>query len=123
MRAYTKAMVSFGILVILIIGLYSFTDWFSKTTGYVLGEDEKVRLAQCLQNQNAVLYVASPCPACDEQLALFGAGASELLYVQTCTSVSVCPRGAPSWNIKGEAYYGVQSLEHLIEISGCAVTQ
>ena len=46
MRQYTKTMLTFFVLVILLTGMYVFTDWFSKTTGYVLGEDEKTKLAQ-----------------------------------------------------------------------------
>ena len=81
MHSRTRAIISFIILVILLFGLYSFTDWFSKTTGYLLGEDEKVKLAQCLAGKGSVLYMSSTCPECKSQLILFGETASKYLEI------------------------------------------
>ncbi len=119
MEPYRRAMLTFGVLVVLVIGLYGFSDWFSKTTGYVLGEEDKIKLAQCLTGQNSVLYVAENCALCDEQLALFGTQATSFLTLQTCSSIEECPRGAPAWDINGQSHIGVQSLERLGTLSGC----
>jgi hypothetical protein len=51
MQAQTKVFLTFGILVLLIGGLYLFSDWFSKVTGYQLGEDQKIRFIQCLNER------------------------------------------------------------------------
>ena len=123
MEARTKAMISFAVLVVLLFGLYGFTDWFSKTTGYVFGEDEKVILAQCLDGKKTVFYVSETCPKCDEQLEYFGNTASDFLRVFECDDAETCPAegGVPAWKINGEFYYGIRELNDLIEISGCDV--
>ena len=119
MRAYTKVLVSFAILVLTIFGIYVFTNWFSKVTGYTLGEDEKTRLASCL-SEKSVLYLSPNCFDCEDQLEIFGV-AAELLKIKSCTSVEKCPdlKGFPAWNIEGKTIYGKKSLQELIEASGC----
>jgi ribosomal protein S27E len=112
-------MLTFGVLIIVLFGLYYFSDWFSKATGYVLGEDEKEKLATCLNGKNAFFYVSSTCPDCEEQLDLFG-NAKDVLNVITCSSADECPEGGvPAWQIGKQIFYGVKSLEELIKISGC----
>ena len=121
MEARTNVIISFFVLVILITGIYFFTDWFSKTTGYVLGEDEKVKLAQCLSGEGSVLYVSETCFSCDRQLKKFGNTATALLRIVTCQSAETCAAegGVPAWKINEQFYYGVQDLNDLIEISKC----
>ena len=106
----------------MLFGLYFFSDWFSKTTGYALGEDQKVNLATCLKNKDSVFYTSLTCPNCDKQLALFGDDASKILNVVVCTSIDECPNGGvPAWKIGAQTSYGVKQLDELISISGCEV--
>ncbi|MCH7568121.1 MAG: hypothetical protein IIA87_01750 [Nanoarchaeota archaeon] len=123
MKPRTRVFVTFSILVMIIVGLYFFTDWFSKVTGYVLGEDEKIKLAQCLDGKNAVLYISSTCPDCDKQRELFGEEAFKFISYFECKSIEECPdlKGVPAWKINGEFYYGKKSLGSLQKISGCGV--
>lgn len=125
MEARTKAMISFVILVLLIGGLYMFTDWFSKVTGYALGEDEKVKLSQCLDGRGAVLYTSATCPSCEDQLEIFGETATKFLDIIECDNVDKKPcsdlKGVPAWKINGEFYYGEKNFKELIKISGCDV--
>ncbi|MEK6846876.1 MAG: hypothetical protein AABY16_01780 [Nanoarchaeota archaeon] len=124
MEQIGKTMLTFGVLVFIIFGLYFFSDWFSKTTGYVLGEDEKLRLAQCLTSKDAVFYRSDTCPACDEQLELFGQDAIRFLNVFTCASVNECPEGGvPAWKINGQIYYGIDQFNELISVSECDLDQ
>ena len=81
MKQFTKVMVTFGFLALLIFGLYTFSDWFSRTTGYVLGEDEKIKLAQCLEGENTKFYVSDTCPSCDVQKEKFGETAMKFIDV------------------------------------------
>ena len=121
MNQYTKTVLTFGALVVLLIGLYFFSDWFSKTTGYVLGDDEKANLATCLKSKGALLYVSNTCPDCDEQIRLFGQ-ASRLLDVVVCKSAEECPEGGvPAWKVNNKYYYGLLGLDELIMLSGCSV--
>jgi len=124
MEARTNVIISFFVLVILITGIYFFTDWFSKTTGYVLGEDEKVKLAQCLSGKNSILYVSEECFSCDKQLEKFDNTAVGFLRIVTCKSAETCAAegGVPAWKINEQFYYGVQELNDLLEISGCGVS-
>ncbi len=125
MQPRTKAMISFVILVVLIFGLYFFTNWFSIVTGYTLGEDEKMKLAQCLKGNGAILYTSATCPACNSQLEIFGETAVKFIESFECKSAEqgICAdlKGVPAWQINGEFYYGFKNFKELIEISGCEV--
>lgn len=122
MEQFTRTILTFGILVFIIFGLYVFSDWFSKTTGYVLGEDEKLRLAQCLEIKGAVFYRSATCPDCDAQLELFGNDATKFLNIVDCVSADECPEGGvPAWEIDEKKYYGLQQFNELASISGCVV--
>ncbi len=122
MNQTTRTMITFGVMVLLIFGLYFFSDWFSKTTGYVLGEDEKVKLAQCLSTKGTTFYISSTCPDCEKQLELFGDTASAFLEINSCEHVDDCPSGGvPAWRIEKQMYYGVKQFDELVSISGCNV--
>jgi len=104
----------------MIVGLYLFTDWFSKTTGYVLGEDEKIKLAQCLNDKNSVFYYEENCINCYKQIEDFGEAISYISMFD-CTNTDVCSnlRVLPAWEIDGSLHYGRLGLDELIELSGC----
>ena len=122
MDQYAKTMITFGVLVLVLFGLYYFSDWFSRTTGYVLGDNEKLNLATCLKNKNAVFYISETCPDCNKQLDLFGKDASKLLNVFVCQNADDCPQGGvPAWRIGKQVHYGVKDLSELISISDCEV--
>ena len=125
MQPRTRAIISFAILIIVLFGLYFFADWFSKATGYALGEDEKIKLAQCLSNKETVLYTSTTCPNCDMQLKLFGEEASEYLNIFEChdleTGDCTSLQGVPSWKINDKFYLGFKNFKELIEISSCDV--
>ena len=125
MQPRTRAIISFVILVVLLFGLYFFAEWFSRTTGYALGEDKKIKLARCLEEKNAILFTSATCPSCNNQIMLFGETASEYLKVFECESAdqSQCSdlKGVPAWKINREFYYGFKNFKELIEISKCKV--
>lgn len=122
MEQQTKTFLTFGALVIVLFGLYFFSDWFSKTTGFAPGPDEKLTLAQCLTDKGAVFYRSSTCPLCDEQLELFGADAGKLLIIIDCRSAEQCPAGGvPAWKIGSQTHYGVKQFGELLSISNCAI--
>ncbi len=120
METKYKTMVSFVFLILLIFGLYFFTDWFSKVTGYVSGEDEKTILAQCLDFQESELYVEENCAQCAKQIGEFGS-AIKFLEIVDCTEIK-CEglREIPAWYINGSVYYGYKTLNELEDISNCA---
>lgn len=121
MNQYTKTMLTFGALVIVLFGLYYFSDWFSKTTGYVLGEDEKAKLATCLDDKNTVFYISENCPDCEKQLEMFGES-KRFLRIFSCTTADECPEGGvPAWSIGKQIHYGVKEFDELISLSGCDI--
>lgn len=116
-----RVTVSLVVLIVLVIGLYFFTDWFSKVTGYFTGEDERVKIADCLAEKDAVLFITSTCLDCEAQLDVFGAEASERLPIIQCPSQEDCPsaQGFPSWIINDNKLRGVQDLDSIKKSSGC----
>ena len=44
MNRQQQVFLTMGVLIVLIIGMYVFSDWFSKVTGYFTGADEKIKL-------------------------------------------------------------------------------
>lgn len=120
MEQTARTLITFGVMVLVVFGLYFFSDWFSKTTGYALGEDEKLKLAQCLSNKEAVFYRSPTCYDCDEQLEIFGETATGFLNVVSCQTADDCPDGGvPAWKIGSQTHYGVKQFDELISISGC----
>jgi len=121
MNQRTKVIFTFTVLVVLIFGLYLFTDWFSKVTGYALGEDEKMNLAQCLSKKGAVFYTSPTCLPCLKQKEQWSDESLKLLIIIECKSVDDCPDvgGVPSWKISGQFYYENLNLKEIKRISGC----
>lgn len=129
METQYKVLMSFAILVVLIFGLYFFTDWFSKVTGYIGGEDERTKLAQCLDEKRAEFYGGKYCADCEKQLMLFGSSVGFLHYIECETNTrgevvdSRCDnlREIPAWYIDGEIHYGFMDLAELKEVSNCDI--
>ncbi len=126
MEKSTRTIATFFALVLIIAGLYFFSDWFSKTTGYVLGEDEKIKLAQCLAgDKKSVFYTENDCADCFKQIERFGEEAFSSIPVVDCSQNNICDslKTLPAWEIDGKFYYGDRELGELIEISGCDIKE
>jgi hypothetical protein len=121
MQKRFKVYLTFGILVLIVGGLYIFTNWFSLITGYFKGEDEVVRLAVCLNGKGAEFYGTTFCADCEKQTKAFGYAFSNIKYVDCGKDKEFCPniRSIPAWYINGQIYYGYKEINELKEISGC----
>lgn len=121
MKRKTKLLATFAVLVILIGGLYMFTDWFSKITGYFAGEDEKTRLAQCLDGKNVEFYTTTYCADCEKQKELFKSAFKFVNQVECGRDISLCPgvKTLPAWYINKTVEYGFKNLTELQQLSGC----
>lgn len=84
-------------------------------------------LANYLTQIGARMYGAYWCPYCMRQIALFGEAFDTINYVecdargenaqpQLCIDAGI--EGFPTWDINGELYPGLRSLEELAELSG-----
>lgn len=120
MDSALRVILTLGILVMLVAGLYVFSDWFSKTTGYVLGEDQQIRFVQCLGEKQTVLYLKDDCVDCFRQGEIFAENAFDLLDVAYCDELDCSNlKSLPAWEISGKLYYGKKDFKELSEISGC----
>ena len=122
MENRSKAIVTFIVLVGLVVALYLFTDWFSKTTGLAVGEDPDNALAKCMTEKGVKFYGAKSCPNCEKQKVLFGTSAFQFLnYIECLNSPSACAnlKGVPAWYINGSIYYGIKTPDELRKLSRC----
>lgn len=121
MERRTTLILTFGFLVFLIVGLYLFTDWFSKATGYFVGIDENAKLAYCLDGKGAEFYCTKFLPECEKQRNLFGSSLNSIYTKECGKNNENCPnlKEVPAWYIDKEIYYGFKTLQELREISGC----
>ncbi|MBW4555063.1 MAG: hypothetical protein KME59_03825 [Trichormus sp. ATA11-4-KO1] len=88
----------------------------------------EIALAQHLQQTHAKLYGAYWCSHCYEQLYLFGQQALSLINRIECdpqgknSQPELCKvariEGYPTWEINGNIYTGLQSLDNLAALSG-----
>ena len=122
MDAQRRILISVVVLIVLVFGLYFFTDWFSKVTGYFSGEDENTRLAQCLDGKNVEFYSSVYCPKCEKQREELGGAFKFITQIDCGKDMENCDniREVPAWYINKTIVYGLQNRSELRELSGCA---
>jgi glutaredoxin len=87
----------------------------------------EAHLAQHLSETGATMYGAYWCPHCADQKEAFDGAVDQVPYVecaadgenaqpQLCQDKGV--QGYPTWEINGQLYPGVRSLEELAQLSG-----
>ena len=121
MEKRTQVMLTFLALVLLITGLYLFTNWFSLFTGYFTGEGEINKLITCLNDKDAEFYTSLFCADCEKQQKLFRQEFSSIKQVNCGDKKENCPniRSIPAWYINGNIYYGYKDLNELKNLSDC----
>ena len=92
-----------------------------------ISSTEKIKLAEHLTKEGAVMYNAYWCPHCHDQKEMFGKEASEKLNLVECAKDGfnnkreLCEAkgvtGFPTWEINGALDSGVKSLKELAELS------
>tara|TARA_Y100000034_G_C6821465_1_gene370004 strand:+ start:120 stop:476 length:357 start_codon:yes stop_codon:yes gene_type:complete len=82
--------------------------------------------AECLTEQNAVMYGTDWCSYCKTQKALFGKSFEKVDYVNCDFNKEECllegVTGYPTWKINEETYLNVQPLEKLAALTGCSLS-
>ena len=87
----------------------------------------QVSLAKYLSGRGATMYGSHTCSHCERQKQLFGRAFGHITYVECGRSgpdpdPTLCAakkiRSYPTWEIEGEFYEGVRTLEQLGRISG-----
>ncbi len=124
MEKSTQVLLTISVLIGLVMGLYVFSDWFSKTTGYTLGEDQKIHFAECLKEQGTTLYITQDCWDCEQQQDLLGATVFVYVPIITCGE-DLCQglEKVPAWGINGTFYYGKKTFQELDQLSSCDIPQ
>ncbi len=92
-----------------------------------ISSPEKIKLAEHLTKEGAVMYNAYWCPHCHDQKEMFGKEAAEKLNLVECAKDGfnnkreLCEAkgitGFPSWEINGSIDSGVKSLEELADLT------
>ena len=92
-----------------------------------ISSPEKIKLAEHLSKEGAIMYNAYWCPHCHDQKEMFGKEAAEKLNLVECAKDGfnnkreLCEakgiKSFPSWEINGSIDAGVKSLKELAEIS------
>src|SRR3989344_1583210 len=123
MDSRRRVFISILALFALIAGLYFFTDWFSKATGYVLGEDQKIAFANCLKDKKTTLYLSDDCLDCERQREELGEQAYAVIDKVICDKKRLCGglKEVPAWNIDGKFYYGIKDYDDIDELSSCEI--
>jgi len=121
MKKRIQVLITFIFIIILITGLYIFTDWFSKVTGYFTGEDEKTNLAQCLKEKGVEFYTNNYCAECEKQIKIFGKAEKYINKIDCGRNQEKCPniKKIPAWYLNKTIVYGYKNLTQLDELSGC----
>lgn len=83
--------------------------------------------ADCLTEQEAVMYGTDWCQYCKNQKALFGKSFKKVDYVNCDFNEEECSlegiTGYPTWKINDKAYSGVQPLEKLAALTECSLSK
>lgn len=98
----------------------------------VVAVSPEASLAQHLATTGSTMYGAYWCPHCADQKAMFGDAVDQLPYVECaddgenaqpdlCRAKGI--QAYPTWEINGQLYPGVKSLEDLAQLSGYAPAQ
>ena len=92
-----------------------------------ISSPEKIKLAEHLSKEGAIMYNAYWCPHCHDQKEMFGKEAAEKLNLVECAKDGfnnkreLCEakgiKSFPSWEINGSIDAGVKSLKELAELS------
>ena len=94
-------------------------------TGYIVEESELDKFARCLSSKGVKFYGSKYCGYCKKQKEIFRNAIIYIDYIECTKSENkeVCSklRGVPAWDINGEIYYGLQSLDKLSQLSNCSL--
>jgi hypothetical protein len=110
-----KVLLTFILLVLFVSAFYLFSEWVSKTTGYIVGEDERTKVALCLGEKNTSLYGDIRQKNTALQLNEFGSAIKFVNYHE-CNN---CFDVLPVWIIDNKKYIGYYNLTSIKSIAGC----
>ncbi len=106
------------IILIILFSLFGVYSYMQKPGQY----DDFVK---CLTDKNIVVYGNDYCSYTNQQLNFFGKSKKYLNYIKCVDNEKLCDEKGveitPTWEIDGESYSGIQSLEKLSALTGCEI--
>jgi uncharacterized membrane protein len=116
-------------LSVIVVGVVFLGSFFiqSKELGARSSDTLQVGLAKHLRSEGAAMYGTYWCPHCNAQKELFGSAFKYIMYIEcdprgVNANPALCAekgiRRYPTWEINGNYYPGLKSLEELSELSG-----
>ena len=117
------------LLILFLIALPLQSNHLTNKELVITSESSKkaIRIANHLNQNGVIKYSAYWCPKCLEQAEFFGKKAYKKLSVIECATdgknskTELCIekgiKGFPSWEINGEIFLGVKTLEQLSELT------
>jgi uncharacterized membrane protein len=127
-RPWKDWLINTGAAALVVVGVMQLHYSNLLTPGFGRADPQLQALATHLSEQDARFYGASWCPACQQQLDLFGAASDELPYVEcsprgrgglmasACLTAGI--ESYPTWVINGQRHEGVLEPERLARLSG-----
>jgi hypothetical protein len=121
-----QVLITFIFLIVLVAGLYIFTNWFSLITGYFTGESQQESIVNCLNEQEAEFYYSDYCADCEKQQKEFGPSFEKIIKVNCGRNKENCPniQSVPAFYIPSSSekiHYGLLTLNEISELAGCDV--
>lgn len=110
--------------IVIVIGLIII---FSSLTVYSYSKKpgQQNDFVSCLNEKQVVVYGNDFCSYTLHQLGAFGKSKDNLNYVKCYDNKEICDekniRITPTWEINGQFYEEVQSLDRIAELSGCRI--
>ena len=114
---------------IIVVGITGYGVWKGyQQPSEPSGPGKYDAFALCLTEKGVVMYGAEWCPHCQNQKKQFGSSFQYVAYVECPEEPKVCLdkniTGYPTWVFAdGTRLEGEQSLLHLSDRSGCALSQ
>ena len=114
-RKFRRFFLTLLILTMVVVGLFLFADWLSRTTGYAIGSNERSQTATCLSKLGVEFYGSPLCAECESQKKVLGSTFSRIEYIDCGQNKELCPniKEIPAWYINKEIYYGLKTLDEL----------
>jgi len=103
------------IAIIVLVAAYAIFSFFSNSNNPAYYDD----FAKCLTEKGLVVYGAEWCTYTAGQKEMFGKSFQYVNYKDYAETTGVTT--TPTWELDGERYPKVQTIERLSEISGCSL--
>ena len=119
MKKKNKKIIILGLVLVAVVVSVNAIIQSSNTPG------ELDSFATCLTENEVKMFGTDWCQFCQQQKKMFGKSFKQVDYINCDTESEECYangiRSYPTWKVDGESYSGVQQLNRLSDLTGCAL--